>query len=95
MKQLTYRKVSFLGMVLLTASTVVAALMPANHKNAKAANGVLALGETADTHTCIPADSNVNCHNTNSDGPWTISTSSGVFASTTSEAGNTTTGDAA
>lgn len=95
MKLLSLKSFSLIGLLLIAASALISALEPSLVTSLKIANGVLATGETNNTHTCIPADISPNCHDSKSDGPLTLSSSSGAFASTTEEAGNTTTGDAA
>lgn len=95
MKRVNLKKLSIMGVTLLAASAVVAAIVPGSKKANLAVNGVLqAQGNgTADTHTCVAAEDGLNCHNTATAGQNGTS-SGGGSNSTTATVGNTTTGDA-
>lgn len=94
MKQVDYKKISILGLILLATSSVIAAFYSDKDKksNVKFLNGMLvAFPDTFDTHTCVPDFSFPDCHDTAS---WEFAASSSDgFFSTTIDAGNTTTGD--
>jgi hypothetical protein len=102
MEKLSARKVSLLGLVLLGASAVTAAVLPAK-KNAskdRIANGKLqAISASAGLSvqdTCITAASQQNCNETTSHGttPPSKSTVSGGTSATDNNAVNTTVADA-
>lgn len=85
MKTQTIKRFSFLGLVLLGASAVTAAIIPSKESDSSLeANGIqIPSTVTANqANTCIPADDVVNCHYT-----VTAAASDGVGSSSTRNGG--------
>lgn len=92
MQKLSFRKISILGLVLMAASAVMAAVMPnKNDKNAKLVNGSLTIHSSVDNAgdaSSITCEVTADISNANQACTDTASTGTGAPSATTVSAGS-------